>query len=95
MRVLWLARAVQHLGQIKSHIAFDNPIAAEAVGLRLVEATAPLAEYPAMGRSGRVPGTRELIVRHTSYIIVYRTKSETVEIVAVVHGARKWPESFP
>jgi len=94
MRVLWLARAVRHLIQIKSHIASDNPIAAEAVGLRLVEASERLADFPTSGRLGRVTGTRELVVRHTPYIIVYRTKGEAVEITAVLHGARRWPESF-
>jgi toxin ParE1/3/4 len=46
-----------------------------------------------IGRQGRVGGTRELVVQGTPYIVVYRVHDD-VEILAVVHGARKWPESF-
>jgi len=43
---------------------------------------------------GRVPGTRELVVTGTPYIVAYRVRDETVEILRVFHAARKWPERF-
>lgn len=52
-----------------------------------------LCENPDIGRRGRVAGTRELVISKTSYIVVYRV-ARTVEILAVVHGARAWPERF-
>ncbi len=40
-----------------------------------------------MGRIGRVPLTRELIVGGTPWIIVYRVRADVVEIIRVLHGA--------
>ena len=49
-----------------------------------------LTEEPHRGRAGRWPNTRELVVR--PYVIPYRVKGETVEILRVFHSAREWPE---
>jgi toxin ParE1/3/4 len=45
-----------------------------------------------MGRKGRVPGTRELII--TPYIVAYRTRGTALEVVAIIHAARHWPDYF-
>lgn len=45
------------------------------------------------GRRGRAEATRELVVAGTPSIVVYRVTT-VVEILAVVHAARDWPESF-
>ncbi|MGH9660026.1 MAG: type II toxin-antitoxin system RelE/ParE family toxin, partial [Bryobacteraceae bacterium] len=50
-----------------------------------------LASQPQMGRPGRVLGTRELVVPDTPYIIPYRVRGERLELIAVFHGAQKWP----
>ena len=55
---------------------------------------ARLAANPALGRAGRVPTTRELVVSPTPYLIVYRVRSETVEILRIFHGARQWPDQL-
>lgn len=60
---------------------------------RLVEAAAFLAYHPEIGRLGRVSGTRELVVAGTPYIFVYRVKA-TIEILTILHTARKWPDRF-
>lgn len=52
-----------------------------------------LVKNPNVGRLGRVSGTRELVVSRTPYIVVYRVGAR-VEILAIIHGARDWPESF-
>jgi toxin ParE1/3/4 len=95
MRIRWLARAIRHVIEIRNYIAVDNPVAAENVGRRLVDASRRLADAPGMGRAGRATGTRELVVAGTPYVIVYRVKENAIEIIAVLHGARKWPDSFP
>jgi toxin ParE1/3/4 len=46
-----------------------------------------------MGRIGRDESTREIIVRGTPYIAVYRLR-ERIEIITIFHSSRKWPESF-
>jgi toxin ParE1/3/4 len=53
-----------------------------------------LANFPEMGRPGRVHGTRELVIQSTPYIVAYRLKGSTVEILALLHGARRWPTRF-
>jgi toxin ParE1/3/4 len=46
---------------------------------------------PAMGRPGRIAGTRELVVPDTPYVIPYRVRRERLELIAVFHGHQKWP----
>jgi hypothetical protein len=45
-----------------------------------------------MGRPGRVPGTRELVVPRTPSIVPYRGQRATIQILRVFRGARRWPE---
>jgi toxin ParE1/3/4 len=47
-----------------------------------------------MGRPGRVTGTRELVVDGTPYILPYRVRNRVVQILRVLHGARRWPQRF-
>ena len=94
MELLWLDRARREVHHIRDHIAADNPRAARQVALHLHEASELLREAPHMGRPGRIPGTRELVVVGTPFIILYRARAGMVEILRVIHGARKWPESL-
>jgi toxin ParE1/3/4 len=48
-----------------------------------------------MGKRGRIADTRELVIAATPYIIVYRIEGEQVQIVAVIHSAQRWPDTFP
>ena len=45
-----------------------------------------------MGRPGRVAETRELIVRN--YIVAYRVKDETIQILRILHAKREWPKEM-
>jgi addiction module RelE/StbE family toxin len=94
MRVRWLRRARQQLDEAGAYIARDNPEAADRLVQRIRNAVERLADNPLMGRNGRVIGTRELVVTGTSYIVAYRVRGQTVEVLAVHHAARKWPGSF-
>jgi hypothetical protein len=47
-----------------------------------------------MGRVGRVPETRELVITGTPSIAAYRVAEDTMVILRVLHGARRWPEQF-
>ena len=94
MRVRWLRVALANLDAEAEYIAEDNPAAAGRVVQKIFRAVDLLKENPAIGRAGRVAGTRELVVAETPYIIPYRVRGDAVEILRVFHAARKWPESF-
>jgi toxin ParE1/3/4 len=58
---------------------------------RIQAAVDQIPEYPSMGRIGRVPLTRELIIGGTPWIVVYRVRADVVEIIRVLHAAQSWP----
>lgn len=91
--IVWTDDALQDLSDIGSYIALDSPKAAQSVVRRIVETIAALAFHPKLGRVGRDPATRELVVTGTPYIAVYRLR-ERIEIITIFHAARKWPDSF-
>lgn len=96
MRVRWTYPASFDLQRLQDHIAQDNPRAAFRVASLIRERANRLAEHPYSGRAGRVSGTRELVVSDTPYVVAYRINAEedSVDILAVIHGARKWPETL-
>jgi toxin ParE1/3/4 len=94
MQVEWSDRARYNLSDIAAYIARDNAEAADRITDLILTATERLSAYPALGRSGRVDGTRELVVGNTPYIVPYRVHKDRVEIIAVLHGAQKWPTSL-
>jgi toxin ParE1/3/4 len=94
MRVKWLRKAVLNLDQEASYIAQDNPKAAAEFVLHLRDSALMLGEQPNLGRPGRIPGTRELVVSNLPYILPYRVRNDAVEILRVFHTARKWPDSL-
>lgn len=91
MPVKWLRRALLNLGAEAEYVARDDPAATERVVTRIVEATEQLRKHPAMGRPGRVLGTRELVVTGTPYIVPYRVRGRVIELLRVFHGARRRP----
>ena len=92
MTIVWSPRAIEHLAHLREYIARDNPNAANRIASALLEAAGRLAQLPNLGRPGRVADTRELIVRGTPYIIVYRLRGDRLEVVAVFHARQKWPK---
>ncbi len=94
MRVKWLRKALLNLDHEASYIALDNPKAAAELVIHLRDNVLILGDQPNLGRPGRIPGTRELVVTKFPYILPYRVRNETVEILRVFHTARKWPASI-
>ena len=75
----------------QKYISQDKPDAAIKVMQRVMEAIEHIAIFPSIGRTGRVPRTKELVVSGTPRIIVYQVKHDTLFIVRIIHAARKWP----
>lgn len=93
-QVVWTPTAVGHLQSVYDFIAADHPQPAEDMVDRILDAAERLAEHPLLGRGGRFRGTRELVIPGTPYLIAYQISRDEVQVLAVFHGARKWPERF-
>jgi toxin ParE1/3/4 len=95
MIVVWSPAAIADLTQLRAYIAEDDPAAAQRVALHIVHNIETLLPAnPQIGRAGRVPGTRELVVPKTPFVVPYRIANGAIEVLRVYHGARRWPEQF-
>jgi addiction module RelE/StbE family toxin len=92
--IRWSKRALRRLEQIGTVIANDNPLAAARVVARLSLAVAALSEHPAIGRVGRIAGTRELVFADIPYLIPYRVSANDILILTILHGAQKRPDEI-
>ena len=88
MALKWTKTALDAVHEIAEFIAKDNPRRATSFVLELRDAVTKLQVHPGMGRAGRVPGTRELVL-HKNYIAIYRVRGDDVEVLRLHHVARK------
>jgi toxin ParE1/3/4 len=88
-------RYFRRLEDIRERIAAENPTAATHMIEQIRVAVTRLAGSPALGRPSRVPGTRELVIPRTPYIVPYRVKGDVVQIITILHSAQRWPERLP
>ena len=91
MTLFWSPTARRDLRDIRRYIAQDNPAAADATVRRILRAVENLEILPEIGRPGRLAGSRELVIPHSPFIVVYAVEAQTGEVLAVIHGARRWP----
>lgn len=95
MRLRWTRLAERDLDGIADYIEADNPAAAARVVLEIIDQIEMLLpEHPAIGRPGRVPGTRELVIRGLPYIVPYRVRDSALELLRVLHTSRRWPSQL-
>ena len=89
IRIIWAPQAIEDIEAIRTFVARDSAHYADLLVERIVEAVDRLETFP---RSGRlVPETRDESLRevvYENYRIVYRVKSDTIEVLTVFHGAR-------
>lgn len=91
MRIIyWTPEATQDRDHIYDTIEASNPEAAADLDELLETKAEPLAKHTALGRPGRLPGTRELVV-HRNYILVYDVAGDVIRILRVLHARRQWP----
>ncbi|MBF0520750.1 MAG: type II toxin-antitoxin system RelE/ParE family toxin [Nitrospirae bacterium] len=91
LHIEWTSPALRDLRDAGEFITRNNRNAADALAKRIIDAVEHLLEYPMIGRSGRVLGTREFVLSGTPFIIVYRKKVSAIQILRILHHARKWP----
>jgi toxin ParE1/3/4 len=91
MHVIWTERAIYHLTEIQRFIEQDKPEAARKLTQKILTLVDRLAQHPYLGRPGREPETRELIIPGTPYIVPYRIDRGRLAVLAVFHAARNRP----
>jgi addiction module RelE/StbE family toxin len=95
MKVEWTLNAIEHLANIYEHIATNSPFYAKRMVDEIISRSEQIAEHPLSGRM--VPeyddaDIRELI--EPPYRIIYRIKTNQVDVLAVIHGARHLPDKI-
>lgn len=94
MKLRYTPRARADLAEIHDYIAQENPGAARRIVMLIRKASESLLENPQIGRPGRVDGTRELTIARFPFMVAYCVAQTEVQILAVIHTARLWPENF-
>jgi toxin ParE1/3/4 len=91
----WTEQATRQLDQAHDYIALSNSEEVAArITMQIVTSVEQLAAFPMSGRAGRVPGTRELVISNTPFIAAYTIQKARIVILAIYHGAQRWPEVF-
>lgn len=90
MKIVWSQHALRDLMEVEAFVADDKPEAARRLAQKIYLSVSQLSEFPEAGRPGRRPGTREVIVAGTPYWVPYRIRKRGIEVIAVLHGRRKW-----
>jgi plasmid stabilization system protein ParE len=70
-------------------VAFET---VEEYAKRIFKAPAHLTTLPGAGKPGRMPNTREWLVKGTPYALIYTVRNDKVRILRVMHGSRQFPE---
>jgi len=91
----WTEQAVRQLEQAHDYITLSNSEeVADRITSHIVARVQHLASFPMSGRRGRVVGTRELVISNTPFIVAYTIDGERIVIIALYHGAQRWPTEF-
>jgi addiction module RelE/StbE family toxin len=91
----WTGQAIRQLDQARDYIALSNSgKVGSRITMQIVSSVQQLDTFPMSGRSGRVSGTRELVISNTPFIAAYAIDHDRIVILAVYHGAQPWPEVF-
>jgi toxin ParE1/3/4 len=93
VKITWAKRATRHLRSAYEFWRQErSEAAAELMLKRIFSVVELLEQHPQMGRTGRIEGTRELVLKPLPFLLAYRVRRNKIEIIAVLHGARKWPD---
>ena len=91
----WTGQAIRQLDQAHDYVALSNSEEVAArITILIVSSVQRLETFPMSGRSGRISGTRELVISNTPFIAAYAIDHDRIVILAAYHGAQPWPEVF-
>jgi len=90
----WLPAANSTRFAQLDYIAQHNAKAAISMDDLIEKQTSQLEQHPEIGRLGRKEGTRELVINHTSLVVIYRVRplAKRVEILRVLHTSQARPK---
>src|SRR5271163_2345339 len=92
----WTEQAVRQLDHVHDYtIPSHGESVATRVTAQIVSSVEQLETFPLSGRIGRVPKTRELVISNTPFIVAYTLDRGRIVILAIYHGAQRWPDSLP
>jgi toxin ParE1/3/4 len=94
VKIRWTAIAADDLKSVHEYLSERAPTRVDAIVDRILDGIDVLEQYPNLGRQGRIDETRELVITGTPFIVFYRLRKGQVEILGVLHAARKWPDSL-
>ena len=95
MTLTWSPEAIHDLVSLPTQISVEDPAAAKRVALHILHCVEELLPpNPQLGHPGRVPGTRELVIPKTPFVVPYRVTNTVLQILRVYHHARRWPDHF-
>ena len=93
MKIVWTRRAEQHLRDAYRYWSSEKSEMAADVMLEYTVYPVELHYHnPEMDRPCRIAATRELTLKPLPFVLAYRIRRNKIEIAALLHGARKWPE---
>ena len=94
MNVVWTQHAIAQLVDIYEFIIQDSSMYAKQMVDRLTRRSEQLGQFPQSGRM--VPEYASEDIREViegSYRLIYRLRSDRIDIVAVIHSAQQLPPS--
>lgn len=96
MEIKWLRVALENLNSEAEYLAEEDSELALKFVNQVVDAISRLRENPAIGRPGRIHGTRELVIQKSRYIVPYRVrpKLQQIEILRIFHTSRLPPKRW-
>jgi len=94
VNVVWTQHAIAQLVDIYEFIIQDSSMYAKQMVDRLTRRSEQLGQFPQSGRM--VPEYASEDIREViegSYRLIYRLRSDRIDIVAVIHSAQQLPPS--
>jgi plasmid stabilization system protein ParE len=91
MRLKWSEYArFKYIEQI-GYIALRNIEAAERIEAAVEGALDNVLAFPKIGRTGRVLGTFEYLIKNAPLIIVYKIHGEVITVLNILHTSQDYP----
>ena len=92
MTLRFTPEALADIENIHAYVAArQSPARAFKVASLIRVAINRLMAFPSLGRTGRLSGTRELVIPRLPYLAVYVVRGDEVVIQRVLHQSQQWP----